>query len=187
MGARTGKDGLNATGFPAAVASVPTEVVEIEAPLVQRERVLLPDSAGAGRWRGGTAQRSIVTCRTEAPWTVSVLAERTQFAPLGLRGGQPGRTGSLSVDGDPLAAKRVTSLQPGASVRLELPAGAGAGDPRERPVEEVLADVVDGYVTIEGARRDYGVAIRYVGAPDALVRTPEDYEIVEDGEREGER
>jgi N-methylhydantoinase B len=187
MGARTGKDGLNATGFPAAVASVPTEVVEIEAPLVQRERVLVPDSAGAGRWRGGTAQRSVVTCRTEAPWTVSVLAERTQFPPLGLRGGQPGRTGSLSVDGEPLAPKRVTTLAPEASVRLELPAGAGTGDPRERPAEEILADVVDGYVTIEGALRDYGVAIRYVGAPDALVRTPEDYEIVEDGEREGER
>lgn len=183
MGARVGKDGLNATGFPAAVASVPTEVIETEAPLVQRERVLLPDSAGAGRWRGGTAQRSTVTCRTGGPWTVSVLAERTQFAPQGLRGGRPGATGSLSVDGSPLHSKRVTTLAPDARVRLELPAGAGVGDPRTRPVEDVLADVADGYVSVEAARDEYGVAIRYAGRPDALVRTPEDFDVDVDATR----
>jgi N-methylhydantoinase B len=45
----------------------------------------------------------------------------------------------------------------------------------------VLADVVDGYVSLEAAESDYGVRIRYVGPADALVRTPEMYELEEDG------
>ena len=41
----------------------------------------------------------------------------------------------------------------------------------------MLADVVDGYVTLEQARERYGVAIRYVGAEDAIVRGPESFEV----------
>jgi len=37
--------------------------------------------------------------------------------------------------------------------------GGGYGNPHDRPPDEVLADVIDGYVSIDGARRDYGVAI----------------------------
>ncbi|MGH2970445.1 MAG: hydantoinase B/oxoprolinase family protein, partial [Solirubrobacteraceae bacterium] len=69
MGARDGKDGLSATGFPAAVACVPTEIFESLTPLVHGERSLIPDSGGAGRWRGGLGQRSLMRCRTDAAWT----------------------------------------------------------------------------------------------------------------------
>ena len=41
----------------------------------------------------------------------------------------------------------------------------------------MLADVVDGYVTLDGARERYGVAIRYIGAEDAIVRGPETFEV----------
>jgi N-methylhydantoinase B len=47
----------------------------------------------------------------------------------------------------------------------------------------VLADVVDGYVSIESARDDYGVAVEYLGPPDRLVRTPDLYRIDEDETR----
>jgi N-methylhydantoinase B len=57
-GARLGADGMSATGFPSAVASVPTEVLELAAPVVQRQRSLRVDSGGAGRWRGGLGQTS---------------------------------------------------------------------------------------------------------------------------------
>jgi N-methylhydantoinase B len=42
---------------------------------------------------------------------------------------------------------------------------------------QVLDDVVNGYVSIEAAERDYGVVVRYLGDPDALVRLPDDYAI----------
>jgi hypothetical protein len=47
----------------------------------------------------------------------------------------------------------------------------------------VLADVVDGYVSLESAREDYGVAVEYVGPADRLVRTPELFRIDEDETR----
>src|SRR5699024_1926877 len=42
--------------------------------------------------------------------------------------------------------------------------GGGFGDPLERPVEEVLEDVIDEYVSVERAKRDYGVVINVVDA-----------------------
>jgi N-methylhydantoinase B/oxoprolinase/acetone carboxylase alpha subunit len=62
-------------------------------------------------------------------------------------------------------------------VSLSPPGGGGYGDPRQRDPERVLADVVDGYVSLESAREDYGVAIEYVGPADRLVRTPELYRV----------
>jgi N-methylhydantoinase B len=62
-------------------------------------------------------------------------------------------------------------------VRLSFPGGGGYGAPAERPVERVLDDVVNGYVSIASARAEYGVEIEYVGHPDALVRPPESYRI----------
>ena len=38
--------------------------------------------------------------------------------------------------------------------------GGGYGDPLDREPERVLTDVIDGYVSIEGARSDYGVIVR---------------------------
>ena len=177
MGARDGKDGLSATGFPAAVACVPTEVFESLTPLVHGERALIPDSGGAGRWRGGLGQRSRMRCRSGAPWTVSALVDRTQFPADGLDGAGPGAAGALTVGGREAQAKRLTRLAPDDEVGLDVPGGGGVGDPHARPVEAVLADVVDGYVTLDGARERYGVAIRYIGAEDAIVRGPETFEV----------
>jgi len=44
-------------------------------------------------------------------------------------------------------------------VQVNLNAGGGYGDPLERDPAAVLGDVLDGYVSIEGAREDYGVVI----------------------------
>ena len=40
-----------------------------------------------------------------------------------------------------------------------MPGGGGYGNPRQRVAEEVLEDVLNGYVSIEAAESDYGVAI----------------------------
>jgi N-methylhydantoinase B len=48
---------------------------------------------------------------------------------------------------------------PGARLRYVTAGGGGWGNPLEREPERVLRDVRDGYVTIEGAARDYGVVV----------------------------
>jgi N-methylhydantoinase B len=178
MGARPTKDGLSATGFPSGVAGMPAEVIESLSPLVLRTRGLIPDSGGAGRYRGGLGQTRVVSCATDRPWSVSGLLDRTHHPAPGLEGGGPGAVGEFRlVDGDDLPLKRVVSLDPDAAVALHLPGGGGFGSPYLREAERVLDDVVEGYVSIERAHSDYGVVIEYVGRPDALVRPRVSYRL----------
>jgi N-methylhydantoinase B len=178
-GAGAGQDGHNATGFPSAVAYVPTEIIEHAAPVVQRERSLLCDSGGAGRWRGGLGQSSAMTSVSGLEWRVSVLADRMNEPAAGAGGGGAGGVGTLSVDDAPMAAKRLIDLPPDARVVFRLPGGGGSGPAVDRPVEEVLADVVGGYVSLDAAETAYGVVIRCLIGPEALVHLPDDYEVDE--------
>jgi N-methylhydantoinase B len=179
MGARATKDGLSSTGFPSGVAGVPAEVIETLTPLVQHRRELRTDSAGAGRTRGGLGQWTELSCR-RGTWSVSALIDRTKFAAAGAEGGRDGAAGEARRgDGSPLAAKRFVTLEADERLSLDPAGGAGYGQPRERDPDLVLRDVVDGYVSIEAAEREYGVRIRYTGPPDALVRTPDMFERVD--------
>jgi N-methylhydantoinase B len=178
-GAGAGKDGHNATGFPSAVAYVPTEILEHAAPVVQRERSLLCDSGGPGRWRGGLGQCSVITSASGLGWRVSALADRLSEPAAGAGGGGAGAGGALFVDGAPMAAKRLIDLPPDARVTFRLPGGGGSRPAAERPVEDVLADVVEGYVSLDAADAAYGVVIRRLTGPHALVRLHDDYEVDE--------
>ena len=51
-------------------------------------------------------------------------------------------------------------LKAGDVVRVERPGGGGLGNPRQRPIEAVIEDVRQGYVSPERARNDYGVVVR---------------------------
>lgn len=177
-GARAGKDGLSATGFPSGVAGVPAESMETLSSLIQHRRELRSDSGGPGRFRGGLGQYTEVGCHTEEPWTISAMVDRIRHPSEGMLGGGPGARGELLLDGqDRGQPKALLTLQPDQRVQLNLPGGGGFGDPLQRAPEAVLADVVEGYVSVEGAKRDYGVVIRYTGSPNQLVRLPEDYRL----------
>ncbi|MFJ7212618.1 hydantoinase B/oxoprolinase family protein [Amycolatopsis sp. NPDC098790] len=181
MGARADKDGLNTTGFPSGLRSTPTEVVETMAPLVQHTRELRVDSGGAGRWRGGLGQVTTMALRDGESWSVNGNVDRVRAAASGVAGGSPGAAGRLGLlDGPNLPAKSRVTLTPESLVEVTLPGGGGYGSPFERPVAAVLADVVDGYVSVDAARDRYGVSIRYSGSPEALVRLPEDYAVDEE-------
>ena len=180
-GARAGKDGLSATGFPSGVAGVPAEAVETLSSLIQHRRELRPDSGGPGRYRGGLGQYTEMGCRTEDGWTVSAMVDRINHPPEGMLGGRPGARGELLLDGQERGQpKALLTLRPDQRVQLNLPGGGGFGDPLDRDPAMVLADVVEGYVSVAGAERDYGVVIRYTGAAERMVRLPEDYQIDED-------
>lgn len=186
-GARASKDGLSTTGFPSGVAGVPAEVVESLTPLIQYRRELRTDSGGSGTYRGGLGQWTEVGYRGEESWAVSALADRTHFPATGLEGGKSGAAGEFIVneDGRP-QPKALAALKPGDHVHLNLPGGGGYGDPCQRPAERVLNDVINGYISLEAAEREYGVVIRYVGRQDQLVRLPGSY-VIDEAETEVRR
>ena len=172
-GARPSKDGLNAVGFPSGVAGVPAEVIESLSPVVLRRRQLRPDSGGTGKWLGGLGQLTEFTRRGDSKWSVSSIADRTIYPAPGLLGGHAGATGEVFLgDGTRLHAKALIDLKHGDVVHINLPGGGGYGDPLKRDAEKVRWDVIEGYITAAKAEQEYGVAIRYNGNPDDLVKLP---------------
>ena len=176
MGGRASKDGLNATGFPSGVAGVPAEVIETLSPLVQHRRELRMDSGGAGQFRGGLGQVTEMSCRT-GPFSVSAMIDRTKFAAQGLLGGGAGALAEFKTDQQNLQPKRVLRLDANTHVQFAPPGGGGYGDPFMRDPQRVLEDVIDGYVSIESAKQDYGVVVLYLGTLEQRVRLPSDYEL----------
>ncbi|MCM2252680.1 MAG: hydantoinase B/oxoprolinase family protein [Ramlibacter sp.] len=56
--------------------------------------------------------------------------------------------------------EKVWRTEPGATFRYVTNGGGGWGDPWRRDPARVMRDVCDGYISIEGAARDYGVVVR---------------------------
>ena len=157
-GARPGKDGLAVTAFPSGVGAIPVEVTESESPLVFWRKEFLPDSGGPGAFRGGLGQVIEVGSTEEHSFTVSAATfDRMRNPPRGRDGGRPGRNGAARLSSGPqFTDKAVHTIPPGDRLIVELPGGGGLGDPRQRSAELVRADLEAGYVTREGAKRDYG-------------------------------
>jgi len=86
-------------------------------------------------------------------------------AGRGVAGGQPGRLGRILLNpGTPEARELPTladniMLKRGDVIRIESAGGGGWGDPFARDPAAVARDVRTGYVSIEAARRDYGVIV----------------------------
>jgi N-methylhydantoinase B len=184
-GARAARDGLSATGFPSGVGGVPAEIIESLAPLLQRRRELRTNSGGAGKYRGGLGQWTEMGCLSGKSWTLSGMIDRIHYPGVGLDGGKPGACGEFILsDGSRPQPKALLSLAPEMRVQLNLPGGGGYGNPFDRDTHLVLDDVVNGYVTIDAAEREYGVVVRFLGAEDQLVRLPEHYAIDEEATRQ---
>ena len=164
MGGRPGKDGLASVSFPYNVRDVSVEWSEMETPLLIERRELLPDSGGAGRWRGGLGEEIVLRAfpggdvDPDRPIVLSGAAGRMRWPPQGLFGGLPGSKGRIEVNGTPIppTSSPEVSFGPADVVHLELPGGGGYGDPRARDRQLIEADLRNGYITPEAARRDYG-------------------------------
>lgn len=153
---------------------IPVEIVEATYPIRVNEVSLRTDSAGAGRHRGGLG----ITRRYTSlePTELTLAMERTHCPPWGLFGGLAGQPGSVRVDrGDaaPITTTKISAVPIPAGTRLTVrtAGGGGYGNPYERPVADVLADIKQGYVSREAALRDYGVAVTDNGELDARATT----------------
>ena len=164
MGARPTSDGLSATAFPSGIRGVPAEAIESVSPTLMLRRALRPDSGGAGRFRGGLGQEMVLAVDSDEPALHSPMYDRTRCAARGFAGGRDGAVGQMVLsDGTDLHPKRKYLLQPGQRVTLRLPGGGGYGPPFERDPRAVLEDVRQGRVSVEAARREYGVAVDVEG------------------------
>jgi len=139
---------------------VPTEVWENLTGIAIERRALLPDSGGPGEWRGGAGQEVVFRNDTPGLVDVALMGQRTRFAARGYLGGSDGRLREYLRDGATVAAKgRHLLVAPGDRIVMREAGGGGFGDPRRRDPARVLDDVRAGPVSVEAARRDYGVEV----------------------------
>jgi N-methylhydantoinase B len=162
-GGRPDKDGVEAITNPSQnMSNTPVEVLEAQHPIRIEEYALVPDSCGAGRYRGGLGlRRSYRLLADEAH--LQLRSDRMRFAPYGLAGGRPARPtrNTLESDGEERAmpAKFAHRLRRGELILHEQAGGGGFGDPLARDPEAVLADVRNEKITVEYACREHGVVI----------------------------
>lgn len=156
-----GNDGISPLG--ANMANIPVEELEQSGHVRVNSYEYVPDTGGAGTYRGGLAVgRQLTLLCPEA--TMQIRSDRKFSSPYGLEGGHPGST-SVNVLNPGSAAERILDtkpfeLIPGGTVLWHATAGGGGfGDPYERDPGAVLEDVLDGKVSTQHARAVYGVAI----------------------------
>lgn len=169
-GAKSDQDGMSATVCinDGDTHNSPVEAAEAKAPIICIQRSLRTDSGGAGQFRGGLGVAQQVELRVPAMYQAQV--ERTQCPPWGLNGGldgSPNRVGitrqGSKVERFPTGKVAPTRLEAGDGYITETGGGGGFGSPLERDPQRVLADVRSGYVSLEAARRHYGIVIQQDG------------------------
>ena len=164
-GARPNKDGIAGMAQDGSnVLNTPIEALETEFPVRVERYEVRPDSGGAGRFRGGLGVRREWRLLDDEV-TMNIRGDRTKFASPGVFGGEAGLPGGarLAPDGQeqrPLHMKAANvRLRRDGVVQLDIAGAAGWGPAQDRDPSLVLRDVRGGYVSVEAARRVYGVVI----------------------------
>ena len=166
-------DGLNHGNAPISTATIPPlEILESAYPMFFTKWALRPDSGGAGLNRGGLGAIYEIELLEENA-DVFLFGERGRYAPAGVHGGGYGALNIFSYEQDdgyhkpPMASKMVgIKIKKGQHLHLETPGGGGYGNSKDRDPEAVMRDVRLGYVTMEGAKHDYGVVLNENGTVD---------------------
>ncbi len=139
------------------------EINESLFPHVQWSRDYRTDSGGAGQWRGicGSHYEKEVCVDS----TVYTYVVGMKYPMVGICGGRNGAPNEMILrygSDDPYRVAHTANnvpMQAGDRVMFDYGGGGGWGDPLDRDPEAVLDDVLDEYVSVEGAHRDYGVVL----------------------------
>jgi N-methylhydantoinase B len=158
---RDGVDGISPLG--ANLANTPIEELERSGHVRIDGYGYLTDTGGAGTWRGGLATFRDMTVLADA--SVQIRSDRRDHLPYGLDGGRPGTPSANllhpGTDAEQLLPSKPLFNAPSGTRHRHVTAGGGGhGNPFSRDPHRVLADVLDGKVSLEAARTEYGVAIR---------------------------
>ena len=154
-----------------AIAAQDPEMFEVVNPHFLTKYEYLCDSAGPGRWRGGLGVETEFVF-TDSGIQASVFGDggTPETAAFGILGGLSGCSNSVELtypDGETYRAALkdlVVDIPAGTVYRQIAGGGGGYGDPRLRAVERVAVEVRDGYVSVDSARKHYGVEVN----PDTL-------------------
>lgn len=138
----------------------PVEIFESEYPIRIRAFELVPDSAGAGRYRGGLGYAREFEVLEDS--TLTVRSSNHHFTSQGIMGGLAGKPSRVvlnpqSTSAEELGPLETRVLKAGDVIRFERAGGAGYGDPAERDPEAVREDVRNGYVSQAAAQAQYGL------------------------------
>jgi len=162
-GAVDGDDGIEGPGelhgTQKNIKSVPVEIVESEFACRVLRYELIPDTGGAGKFRGGMGYIREYLILGER---VRVTTRGNKVLASGVAGGWPGTENYTILNpGTPqerfLPVRTTLFLTQGDVLRFVSGGGGGVGDPRARDREKVAEDVADGYVTPERAKVIYGL------------------------------
>jgi N-methylhydantoinase B len=158
-GGRSDKDGVEAMSPVMNCSNIPVEVIEHNNPVRVERFELIPDSGGAGKFRGGCGIRKDVRVLVDEA-VLTLLGDRHKFAPYGVFGGKEAAVGRSIVysgnEAKELGSKEVAVLKRDDVVSLRTSGAGGYGPPDERDPVLIDRDIADGYVTEEGARSVYG-------------------------------
>jgi N-methylhydantoinase B len=156
------KDGLDGHPGPMSnLANQPVELLEAEQPIRIDQYGFVPDTGGAGKYRGGLAMVRDFRLLEEA--TLQIRSDRHKNLPYGLYGGKPGTPASgilnPATENKAMPSKFLMTAQPNDVFRMILAGAGGYGNPLERDPERVAEDVREEKLSIDYARREYGVVI----------------------------
>ena len=181
-GGRVDRDGSSATApvFGPSLAVQPVEGQERLSPVITSHHALVTDSAGPGKFRGGVGV-SKGGVLTDANQTVmSYCCDRSRSVTWGIEGGLPSIPQGVWLNRGTPDEKYLGALfsnvpvGPGDTFERPSAGGGGFGDALERDPKAVLEDVIDGYVSVGRAAKDYGVVIH------AIDPEIDEYELDED-------
>ncbi|MFQ5762765.1 MAG: hydantoinase B/oxoprolinase family protein [Candidatus Bathyarchaeia archaeon] len=166
-GGRNGRDGANASApvFGAGLTIQPLEGQERLSPVITTRHEIVTDSGGPGKWRGGCGVEKGCILTQATRILCSYCCDRERSIAWGIRGGLSGIPHGAWLNPNLPGERYLGAVFSAVPLKekdvLTRPSsgGGGYGDPLERDPKLVLEDVIDGYVSIERARRDYGVVV----------------------------
>ncbi len=162
-GGRPGKDGIEAVTNPSQnLSNTPIEVLEKQHPVRIEEYALVPDSCGAGQYRGGLGLARAYRVLADGA-TLQLRSDRMRFPPYGLAGGEPAAPTRNVLDPEGVAevlpAKLGRPLAKDQVLYHAQPGGGGFGDPLKRDPAAVARDVWNGKISAAYARAKHRVAV----------------------------
>ncbi|WP_170984942.1 hydantoinase B/oxoprolinase family protein [Roseomonas sp. AR75] len=145
------------------IANVPCEVIEAEGPVRIDCYSFLPDTDGAGKYRGALGLVREYRLLAEDA-LIQLRSDRSKNPPYGLFGGQPGAPGRIFMnprtpEERPAKTKFIGRMKQNEVLRGEMPGSGGYGNPRERDAAAVAEDVRQEKISLQRARDVYGVVV----------------------------
>jgi N-methylhydantoinase B len=142
--------------------NTPVEIMESLSPVFIDKAEFITDSGGPGRRRGGVGFN--IVYHPLQPVSFFSMIEKAETPRWGINGGKEGLRNNLFINSKEKGEFRILKtsgidLQTGDIIRSIAGGGCGYGNPLEREPEIVREDVINGYVSVEHAARDYGVVI----------------------------